>query len=113
MAYFPEADIVPNTLERIEHTTRHRDLSLTSWYIVRAGNKTPSRGAWQHIELPNYASELQGRIAFASPAMDVFYEEDERIVGDAADSYHRIDIRQSSQLVVSHRDRITADTKRP
>jgi hypothetical protein len=28
--------------------------------------------------------------------MDAFYEEDERIVGHAADAYHRIDIRQSS-----------------
>jgi uncharacterized protein (DUF427 family) len=46
--------------------------------------------------------------------MDAFYEEDERIVGHAADSYHRIDIRQSSrQLVVRHSDRIIADTKRP
>ncbi len=46
--------------------------------------------------------------------MDAFYEEDERIVGHAADSYHRIDIRQSSRrLVVRHLDRIVADTKRP
>jgi hypothetical protein len=29
--------------------------------------------------------------------MDAFYEEDERIVGHAADSYHRIDIRQTSR----------------
>jgi len=28
--------------------------------------------------------------------MDAFYEGDERIVGHAADSYHRIDIRQTS-----------------
>jgi uncharacterized protein (DUF427 family) len=114
MAYFPEADIALNTLERIEHTTRHRELGLTSWYTVRVGEKNASRGAWQHIELPNYASELQGRIAFAWPAMDAFYEEDERIVGHAADSYHRIDIRQSlRRLVVGHRDRIIADTKQP
>jgi uncharacterized protein (DUF427 family) len=114
MAYFPQADIAPNTLEHIEQTTRHRDLGLTSWYIVHAGDKSASRGAWQHIELPGYASELRDRIAFAWPAMDAFYEEDERIVGHAADSYHRIDIRQSSrQLVVRHRDRIIADTRRP
>jgi uncharacterized protein (DUF427 family) len=56
----------------------------------------------------------KGRVAFAWPAIDAFYEEDERIVGQAADSYHRIDIRQSSRnLVVRHRDRIVADTKRP
>jgi uncharacterized protein (DUF427 family) len=114
MAYFPESDIAPDTLEPIEHTSRHRDLGLTSWYTVHAGDKSAPRGAWQHTQLPKYASELAGRIAFAWPAMDAFYEEDERIVGHAADSYHRIDIRQSSrQLVVRHRDRIIADTKRP
>jgi hypothetical protein len=61
-----------------------------------------------------YARELQARVAFAWRAMDAFYEEDERILGHAADSYHRIDIRQASRnLVVRHRDRIVADTKRP
>jgi uncharacterized protein (DUF427 family) len=46
--------------------------------------------------------------------MDAFYEEDERILGHAADSYHRIDIRQSSRhLVVRSGSRIIADTKRP
>ncbi|MBV8830923.1 MAG: DUF427 domain-containing protein [Acidobacteriaceae bacterium] len=114
ITYFPDGDIAPNALERIEHTTRHRDFGLTSRYTVRAGDKSACRGAWRHIEPPNYASELQGRIAFAWPAMDAFYEEDERIVGHAADSYHRINIRQSSRrLVVRHRDRIIADTKRP
>src|SRR5262245_35360120 len=46
--------------------------------------------------------------------MEAFYEEDERILGHAADSYHRIDIRQTScSLVVRHSDRIIADTRRP
>jgi uncharacterized protein (DUF427 family) len=114
MAYFPETDIAPGTLERTEHTTRHQDLGLTSWYAVRAGERSAPRGAWQHIDLPAYASELQARVAFAWPLMDAFYEEDERILGHAADSYHRIDIRQASRnLVVRHRDRIIADTRRP
>jgi uncharacterized protein (DUF427 family) len=115
VAYFPETDVSPNTLERIEHATEHPDLGHTSWYTVRAGGgHTAARGAWQHTALPAHASELQGRIAFAWTAMEAFYEEDERIVGHAADSYHRIDIRQSSRhLMVRHRDRIIADTKRP
>src|SRR6201982_2267679 len=114
MAYFPEADVSPDTLERSEHTTRHPDLGLTSWYTVRAGEKSAPRGACKHTDLPVYASELQARVAFAWPAMEAFYEEDERILGHAADSYHRIDIRRASRnLVVSHRDRIIADTKRP
>src|SRR5258708_1357809 len=113
VAYFPESDVSSDTLQRTEHTTRHQDLGLTSWYTVRAEQRAP-RAAWQHIDLPAYASELKERVAFAWPAMEAFYEEDERIVGHAADSYHRIDICQASRnIVVRHRDRIIADTKRP
>jgi uncharacterized protein (DUF427 family) len=115
VAYFPEADVSPHVLESSEYTTQHSDLGLTSWYSVRADDqRTASRGAWQHIGLPAYASELQGRVAFAWRAMDAFYEEDVRILGHAADPYHRIDIRQTSRnLVVRPGDRIIADTNRP
>jgi uncharacterized protein (DUF427 family) len=114
VAYFPEIDVSPGSLERTDHSTRHQDLGLTSWYTVRAGAHTAARAAWQHIELPAHASELLARVAFAWPAMDAFYEEDERIRGHAADSYHRIDIRQTSRsLVVRQRERVVADTKRP
>lgn len=114
VAYFPEADITPGALQLAEHTTRHRDLGLTSWYTVRADEHSVPRAAWRHPDLPAHASALQERIAFAWPAMDAFYEEDERIVGHAADSYHRIDIRQASRnLVVRQHDRVIAETKRP
>jgi hypothetical protein len=36
VAYFPETEVSPHVLERIEHTTQHPDLGLTSWYSVRA-----------------------------------------------------------------------------
>jgi uncharacterized protein (DUF427 family) len=114
MAYFPESDVSADTLQRTEYTTQHRALGVTSWYLVRGGEKSAPRGAWQHTNLPEYASELRARVAFAWPAMDAFYEEDERIVGHAADCYHRIDIRQTSRhLVVRHRGRNVADTKQP
>ena len=114
MAYFPKSDISADVLEPSGYTTQHSELGPTSWYVVRAGGQSAPRGAWQHINLPDYASELRERVAFAWPAMDAFYEEDERIMGHAADSYHRIDIRQTSRnLVVRHKDRIVADTKRP
>jgi uncharacterized protein (DUF427 family) len=46
--------------------------------------------------------------------MDAFYEEDGRIVGHAADPYHRIDIRTTSRhLVVRDGDQLIADTRRP
>ena len=115
VAYFPETDVAPHVLERTDHTTHHPDLGATSWYTVRASEQHAApRGAWQHTGLPAHASELQARVAFAWRAMDAFYEEDDRILGHAADSYHRIYIRQSSRhLVVRHGDRIVADTRRP
>jgi uncharacterized protein (DUF427 family) len=114
VAYFPQADVSPEALERSDHTTKHPDLGQTSWFLVRAGGQRAPRGAWQHVELPAFAGELSARIAFAWRAMDAFYEEEERILGHAADSYHRIDIRQTARhLVVRDRDRVVADSKRP
>jgi uncharacterized protein (DUF427 family) len=114
VAYFPLSDIAAGVLEPGKHTTQHRDLGETSWYTVRAGGSGKERAAWQHTGLPDYASELKGRVAFAWRTMDGFYEEDERIVGHAADSYHRIDIRRTSRhLVVRHGNQTIADSGRP
>jgi uncharacterized protein (DUF427 family) len=114
VAYFPLGDITDGVLEPGEHATRHQDLGATSWYTVRTETNSKPRAAWQHTELPGYAGELKGRVAFAWRAMDAFYEEDERIVGHAADSYHRIDIRQTSRhLTARDGDQVIADTTRP
>jgi len=114
VAYFPLGDITAGALEAGGYTTRHRELGPTSWYTVRAGGRAKPRAAWEHTELPDYANELKGRAAFAWRAMDAFYEEEERIVGHAADTYHRIDIRHTSRhLVVRSQDRVVADTKCP
>jgi uncharacterized protein (DUF427 family) len=114
VAYFPKADIAAGAFEPSERISEHRDLGATNWYRVRAGDRVAERGAWEHTDLPDHASELRDHVAFAWRAMDAFYEEDERIVGHAADAYHRIDIRQASRrLVVRAGDRVVADTTRP
>jgi uncharacterized protein (DUF427 family) len=114
VAYFPLSDIFPEVLRTSDYTTTHRDLGETTWYAVRAGAHSKPRAAWEHTGLPSYAGQLKGRVAFAWRAMDAFYEEDERIVGHAADPYHRIDIRQTSRhLVVQRGDQMVANTTRP
>jgi uncharacterized protein (DUF427 family) len=114
VAYFPLRDTIPGALQPTEHTTRHQDLGLTSWYTIRAGAYSKPRAAWRHTRLPDYASELKERVAFAWRAMDAFYEEDERILGHVGDSYHRIDIRQASRhLLVRSGGRVIAETTRP
>jgi uncharacterized protein (DUF427 family) len=114
VAYFSRADVRDGVLDAENRTTRHRDLGDTAWFSVAAGDRRVDRAAWQHVGLPDHAAALRDRIAFAWRAMDAFYEEDERIVGHAADAYHRVDIRQTSRhLVVKDGERIVADTTRP
>ncbi len=114
VAYFPIGDIAAGVLADETRTTQHRDLGDTGWFTVKAADRTVEHAAWRHTALPAYAEMLQGRVAFAWRAMDAFYEEDERIVGHAADPYHRVDIRQTSRhLVVKLGERVIADTKRP
>ncbi|TCC26838.1 DUF427 domain-containing protein [Kribbella speibonae] len=114
VAYFPLGDVADGVLQPSGHTTRHRDLGATAWYTVAAGTADKQRAAYEHIDLADHADELRGRVAFAWRAMDAFYEEDERIVGHAADNYHRIDIRRTSRhLTVRHEGRKIADSVGP
>ena len=114
VAYFPHADIQPGILAAEERVTQHRDLGETRWFTVGAGERAAKHAAWEHVALPTHAAVIAGRVAFAWRAMDAFYEEDDRIVGHAADFYHRIDIRTTSRhLVVRDGDRVIADTHRP
>ncbi|HJP77802.1 MAG TPA: DUF427 domain-containing protein [Pseudonocardiaceae bacterium] len=114
VAYFPRADVAPGVLVDTDRVTAHQDLGKTAWFTVTSGEHTAQRAAWQHVDLPKHAEILRDRVAFAWRAMDAFYEEDERIVGHAADLYHRNDIRSTSRhLVVKDGERIVADSKRP
>ena len=114
VAFFPLGHVREGVLVPETRTTRHRELGATAWFSVRAGGKDAQRAAWQYTDLPGYAAIMRDRVAFAWRLMDAFYEEDERIVGHAADLYHRNDIRQTSRhLVVRDGDRVIAETRRP
>jgi uncharacterized protein (DUF427 family) len=114
VAYFPAADIQSGILSREDRATQHAELGEAAWFTVEVADRKAAHAAWQYIALPGYAAVLDGRVAFAWRGMDAFYEEDERIVGHAADAYHRIDIRSSSRhLVVRAGDTVVADTRRP
>ncbi|RDH79565.1 DUF427 domain-containing protein [Mycolicibacterium moriokaense] len=114
VAYFPERDVRHDVLVRDGHITEHPDLGPVTWFGVRTPERDVKRAAWQYGAPPAHATVLAGHIAFAWRAMDAFYEEDERIVGHAADFYHRIDIRSTSRhLVVTDGQRTIAETVRP
>ena len=75
LAYFPLAAITEGVLQPTGYATRHADLGPTSWYAAQLGQHRRPRAAWQHTDLPDHASELTGRVAFAWQAMDAIYEE--------------------------------------
>ena len=115
VAYFPIADIDQSVLQASDHESMHPDLGTTKWFDVLGGDgEIRKRGAWQHIDPPAQATAMRDAVAFAWRAMDAFFEEDERILGHAADPYHRIDIRRSSRhLVAQDGDQVVADTQTP
>lgn len=114
VAYFPLAAVGDGILEPEPRTTNHRDFRATAWFSVRAGEERAQHAAWQYVDLPAFADVLRDRVAFAWRSMGAFYEEDERVVGHAADQYHRIDIRKTSRhLVVRDGDRVIAESRRP
>jgi uncharacterized protein (DUF427 family) len=113
VAYFRESDIARDVLKRMEHKTQHADLGQTEWFSAHTAEREVPRAAWKHVALPAHAEMLEGRVAFAWRAMDAFYEEDERILGHAADPYHRIDIRETSrEFVVRYEGSVIAESKR-
>jgi uncharacterized protein (DUF427 family) len=114
IALFPLADVQPGALQAEGRVTTHRELGDTAWFTVQGHGRSAARAAWQYSAPPAYADVLANRVAFAWRAMDAFYEEDERIVGHAADPYHRADIRPTSRhLVVRDGSRVIADSTRP
>ena len=105
----------PACWSRPTASPHHRDLGphrLVHRPARRPGTRRAGRLA---VRRPaGLRDELRDRVAFAWRPMDAFYEEDERILGHAADPYHRIDIRRTSRhLVVRDGDRVVADTQRP
>jgi uncharacterized protein (DUF427 family) len=115
VAYFPVGDVAGGALQPTDHRSEHPDLGETQWFDVVGGDGALTRrGAWQHVDPPAQAPALRETVAFAWRLMDAFYEEDERILGHAADPYHRIDIRRSSRhFVVRAGDLLVADSRAP
>ena len=114
VAYFPPADLDAALLRPSSKRTQHPQLGETLWWSVEIGGQRFGDVAWSHPRPPRHAQLMAGLVAFVWDAMDAFYEEDEPIVGHAADTYHRVDVRSSRrQLTVRLGGELVAGTRAP
>ena len=80
---------------RETRTTNHPDLGATAWFGVHTTDAHAPHAAWQHTDLPAHAAMLRDRVAFAWRAMEACYEEDDRIIGHAADTHRPLALYES------------------
>ena len=114
VAYFPPADLDAALLRPSSKRTQHSQLGQTVWSSLEIGGRRFSDVAWSHPRPPSHAELMAGLVAFVWEAMDAFYEEDELILGHAADPYHRVDVRSSRrQLIVRLGGELVAGTHAP
>jgi uncharacterized protein (DUF427 family) len=111
VAYFPFADLDVSLLRPSSKRTRHPHFGETAWWSLEIGGQRFSDVAWNHPQPPPHSRLMAGLVAFVWNAMDAFYEEDEPILGHAADPYHRVDVRSSSRrLTVKLGSELVADS---
>jgi len=114
VAYFPPADLDAALLRPSSKRAQHSQLGQTVWSSLEIGGRRFSDVAWSHPRPPSHAELMAGLVAFVWEAMDAFYEEDEPILGHAADPYHRVDVRSSRrQLTVRLGGELVAGTRAP
>jgi uncharacterized protein (DUF427 family) len=114
VAYFPPADLDAAVLRPSGTRTQHPHLGETAWWSLEIGGQRFGDAAWSHPRPPRHAQLMAGLVAFVWDAMDAFYEEDEPILGHAADPYHRVDVRSSRRrLTVRLGGELVAGTRAP
>jgi len=114
VAYFPPADLDAALLQPSSKRTQHPLLGDTVWWSLEIGGQRFADTAWSHPRPPRHAQLMAGLVAFVWDTMDAFYEEDEPILGHAADPYHRVDVRSSRRrLIVRLGGALVADTHAP
>jgi uncharacterized protein (DUF427 family) len=80
---------------------------------IKVNGEVAENAAWL-LEDDAAGAKLAGHVAFAWPAMDAWYEEDEQVHFHPHDPYHLIDVRASSRHVEVVIDNETiASTRRP
>ena len=95
--YFPEADVMMDTMRATDHTKRSPSRGAAEIFDVTTERGTAEQAAYRHTESP--IEDLQTMIAFDWASMDAWFEEDEEVFVHARDPYTRVDVLASSRRI--------------
>lgn len=110
--YVPTDDMNTDLLEATDHHTHCPFKGDASYWTLRAGDAVRENAVWAYLEPNQDASWLKGYSAMYFDAPDAWFDEDEQVYGHLRDPYHRVDVRETSQLVrVLVGDEVIAETR--
>ena len=112
--YLPLEDVRQDLLAPSATTTHCPFKGDASYYSLRVGDRLVEDAVWHYRDPLPGAPPLADLVAFYLDRIDVWYEEDERVLGHPRDPFHRVDTRRSSRhVVVEVAGQTVAETTRP
>ncbi|GAA3724158.1 DUF427 domain-containing protein [Salinactinospora qingdaonensis] len=97
--YFPWDDIAESLLVATEHTTHCPFKGEASYWTLRVGDAVAHNAVWSYLDPVPAARWLRGLAAMYWSAAHAWYDEEEKVHAHLRDPFHRVDVRQSSDIV--------------
>lgn len=112
--YLPREDVDEALLEATDHTPESPSKGRAQYWTVRVGDRVAENAVRAYPEPPVGAPPIADYVAFRYPAMDAWYQEDERVYAHPRDPYHRVDVHAAARHVVVRSGGATiAESTRP
>lgn len=97
--YVPFEDLAAGLLKPSDHRTHCPFKGDASYWSLHVGDKAAENAVWAYEEPMAQAHWLRGMAALYFKAADAWYDEAEEVRGHLRDPYHRVDIRETRDLV--------------
>jgi len=111
--YVPFADLDADRLTATDHTTHCPFKGDAAYWTLTAGERVRENAVWAYPDPLPAAPWLADFASVYHWAADVWYEEDEPVLGHFRDPYHRVDARRSARRAdVTARGETVASSER-
>jgi len=112
--YVPLEDFDHELLERTGHTTHCPFKGDASYWTLRAGDEVLENAVWTYADPLPAAPWLRGFAALYWKLASAWFVEEEPVLGQLRDPFHRVDVHESSRPVtVRANGTVVARSERP